>query len=271
MIGLLIENTLLGKIDKVQIAIDRIREFQNRNEGKKNILAFSGGKDSIVVYDLMKRSGIEFEAIYSPTSVDPPELIYYIKKHHPEVKFAKYKHNKNWEGYNEVTMWNLLRHRAIPPTRIVRYCCDELKERTGDVGDTIFTGVRWEESKKRSKQSMVGFWKKKIMVRPIIDWTKEEIWEYIYQNGLPYCELYDKGWERLGCIGCPLSSNQIKELELYPKYKENYIKAFDGMVEYRKSKGMDCSDWETGQDIYDWWIGEIKKSKDQIDNQCSMF
>ena len=136
---------------------------------------------------------------------------------------------------------------------------------------TIYTGVRWEEGKKRSQQSMTGFWKKKIMVRPIIDWTKEDVWEYIHENNLPYCKLYDEGWERIGCIGCPLGSNQKRELKLYPKYKENYIKAFNGMVKYRKNKGMDCSDWETGQDIYDWWIGENKKNKNVLDNQCSMF
>lgn len=269
MIGLLIENTLLGEINKEEIAIQRCIEFQNRNPERKNILAFSGGKDSIVTYDILKRSGIEFEAIYSRTSVDPPELIYFMNKYYPEVYKQPYKINKKYKGNGEVTMWSLLSNRALPPTRRMRYCCDILKERTGEEGDTIFTGVRWEESSNRSKQSMVGFWKKKIMVRPIIDFTDEEIWEYIHKYNLPYCELYDKGWDRIGCIGCPLGSNQVKELESYPKYKENYIRAFNRMIEYRKSKGMKTK-WETGQDIYDWWIGEIQKDK-EIEGQCSMF
>lgn len=269
MIELLIENTLLGEINKEEIAIQRCIEFQNRNDGNKNILAFSGGKDSIVTYHILKRSGIEFESIYSRTSVDPPELIYFINKYYPEIYKQPYKINKKYKGNGEVTMWSLLRNRALPPTRRMRYCCDILKERTGEKGDTIFTGVRWEESKSRSKQSMVGFWKKKIMVRPIIDWTDEEIWEYIHKYNLHYCELYDKGWDRIGCIGCPLASNQVKELEAYPKYKENYIRAFDGMIEYRKSKGM-ATEWKTGQDVYEWWIGEVEKDK-EIDGQCSMF
>lgn len=264
---MLIEETLFGTINKEELAIQRCIEFQNRNEDRENILAFSGGKDSIVAYDILKRSGIKFRAIYSPPSVDPPELVRFIDKHYPEVYKQPYKKNKKGQ---EITMWSLLRNRALPPTRLMRYCCDVLKERTGVEGDTVFTGVRWSESNSRSKQSMVGFWKKKIMVRPIIDFTDSDVWEYIHKYNLPYCELYDKGWERIGCIGCPLSSkSQLKELEAYPKYKENYIRAFDGMLKYRKTKGMK-SEWKTGEDVYNWWTNQVKNEK-EVEGQCSMF
>lgn len=276
---LLIEETLLGVINKEEKAIERCIEFQNRNTSNENILAFSGGKDSLVTYHILIRSGVNFIPIYSPPSVDPPELVNFIRQEfnpwcikngYPEVIFQKYKINKNYkQGKGEVTMWSLLRNRALPPTRRMRYCCEVLKERTGEAGDTVYTGVRWEESNSRKKLSMVGFWKHKIMVRPIIDYTQDEIWEYIHKYKLPYCKLYDEGWERVGCIGCPLSKNQSRELELYPKYKANYIRAFEGMIEYRKSKGME-TEWETGEDVYKWWIGEIKKEK-EVEGQCSMF
>lgn len=276
---LLIEETLLGVINKEEKAIERCIQFQNRSKTNENILAFSGGKDSLVVYHILVRSGVNFTPIYSPPSVDPPELVNFIRKEfnpwcskngYPKVIFQKYKINKNYkQGKGEVTMWSLLRNRALPPTRRMRYCCEVLKERTGEIGDTVYTGVRWEESNSRKKLSMVGFWKKKIMVRPIIDYTKDEIWEYIHKYKLPYCKLYDEGWERVGCIGCPLSKNQTKELELYPKYKANYIRAFEGMIKYRKLKGMK-TEWKTGEDVYKWWIGEIKKEK-EVEGQCSMF
>lgn len=76
---MLVENTLFGEINKEKIAIERCIEFQNRNANKKNILAFSGGKDSLAAYLILVQSGVKFTPIYSPTSVDPPELIYYIK------------------------------------------------------------------------------------------------------------------------------------------------------------------------------------------------
>ena len=116
---------------------------------------------------------------------------------------------------------------------------------------------------------MFGFYKKKNIVRPIIDWSDEDIWEYIRKYNLPYCELYDQGFSRLGCIGCPLSSNQKRELELYPKYKDNYIRAFNRMIEERKKKGKTVK-WETGEEVMKWWIGEVRKQKN-IDGQCSMF
>ena len=275
---MLIEETLLGRIDKEKLAIDRTKEFQNRNQNNKNILAFSGGKDSVATYIILVKSDIDFIPIYSPTSVDPPELINYIRKDftdwtkknkYPKVQFAKYNINEKYGKYKEVTMWNLLRHRGLPPTRRMRYCCEELKERTGNIGDTVYTGVRWEESSKRSKQSMVGFWKQKIMVRPIIDFSEDDVWELIKKYNVPYCELYNQGWKRIGCIGCPLSKNMERELNLYPKYKENYIKSFNRMVEYRKEKGLETK-WKNGQEVYDWWIGKNKKDTN-IEGQCSMF
>lgn len=265
-------------------AVMRLQEFAKPTaEGRLPIMAFSGGKDSLVAYMMCITADIKFKAVYSHTSVDPPELIYYIRKifnpwckehGYPEVEFEKYNTWKSGPLKGKMkTMWTLIGNRAIPPTRLARYCCAELKERTGEKGDTIITGVRWEESLNRSKQSMINWFKGKLMIRPIVDWSEMQVWSYILANNIPYCKLYDEGWNRLGCIGCALSSNQKKELNTYPKYRDNYLRAFNHMVEYRIKKGMDDPkySWKTGQDIYNWWVGDCEAKRKEIDGQCSMF
>ena len=76
-------------------------------------------------------------------------------------------------------------------------------------------------------------------VNPIIDWTDGEVWEFIKEYDIPYCTLYDEGFKRLGCIGCPMGSKEqrIREFERWPKYKALYLKAFEKMIENRNSRG----------------------------------
>lgn len=265
---MLIENTLFGERNKVDIAVQRLKEFEPQ---AGYLLAFSGGKDSQVVYHLAKMAGVKFRAEAAPTP-DPPELIRFRRKYYPGVIERKCNTFNNRQAKGRFigrpkTIFNLIASRKTPPTRLLRYCCDELKENVGNVGDTVLLGVRWAESKGRSKRSMVSFWKGKVCISPIIDWTDEDVWEFLKTNNIPYCELYDQGFTRLGCVGCPLSSNQEKEFEMYPKYKENYVRAFDRMLENLDDKSK-C-DWETGEDVMRWWLGKNKER--QLENQCSMF
>lgn len=73
------------------------------------------------------------------------------------------------------------------------------------------------------------------MINPIIDWTDEEVWEFIREYKIAYCCLYDEGFKRLGCIGCPMGSVKQRqyEFERYPKYKNLYLLAFEKMIENR--------------------------------------
>lgn len=130
----------LGK--KVQASIDRLKAFEPP-EGY--CLAFSGGKDSVVVKALMDMAGVKYDAHYRITSVDPPELVRFIKEQHPDV-------SRDYPRYKDgtvATMWNLIPKKLMPPTRLVRYCCEVLKE-SGGVGRMTVTGVRWAESNNRA-------------------------------------------------------------------------------------------------------------------------
>lgn len=134
--------------DKVQTSIERLKAFEPE-EGY--YLAFSGGKDSVACKALLDMAGVKYDATYRVTSVDPPELVRFIKEKHPDVK----REVPRYDNGKPVTMWNLILKKLMPPTRLVRYCCEWLKEGGGD-GRKVVTGVRWAESASRkSNQGLV--------------------------------------------------------------------------------------------------------------------
>lgn len=258
----LIEYDLLKRkwINKIEIAIDRLR-FHQPPEGY--FLAFSGGKDSIVIKKLAEISGVKYEAVYNVTTIDPPELIYFIKKHHPDVK---------WER-PEKPLLKVIEKRGFP-MRQSRWCCEKYKE-GGGKGRWVITGVRWEESNKRKQRKMVEACMKdktKIFMNVIIDWLGIEVWEFIEKYKLPYCELYDKGFKRIGCLFCPSSyyKNRQREAMLYPRYRRLFIKAFEKLYENRKKSGAESVDrWKSGEEMFKWWIG--KESQRENPDQRVMF
>lgn len=143
-------------IDKVEKAIKRLQLYEPP-EGY--YLCFSGGKDSVVIKALADMAGIKYDAHYNISSVDPPELVRFIKEQHPDVIME---HPRDKDG-NIITMWNLIPKKSMPPTRVVRYCCAYLKE-TGGKGRLKVTGVRWAESTRRKKShSEVTFPDKKAI------------------------------------------------------------------------------------------------------------
>lgn len=276
-------------LDKVEKAIKRLQLYEPP-EGY--YLCFSGGKDSVVIKALADMAGVKYDAHYSISSVDPPELVRFIKDKHPDVIFDRPR-DKNG---SPVTMWTLIAKNTMPPTRIVRYCCEDLKEHGGK-GRLKVTGVRWDESTRRKKaHSEVTFTDKKTrrllekefdgeeyvvnpnggvvlrldnrenarivemcyknhttLINPVIDWTTAEVWEFINEYNVPYCSLYDEGFKRLGCIGCPMSGNRESDFERWPKYKELYLLAFGKMIENRKRRGK-FEEWETPNEWFKWWI-----------------
>jgi len=210
-------------------------------------LAFSGGKDSVVLYDLAKKSRVKFDAHYQITTADPPEVVRFIRDFYPFVAMEKPK----------ITMWKLIPKKLMPPTRKVRYCCEKLKERGGE-GRIILTGVKRSDSRNRKDRHVkVCRERGKIIINPLLDWCDDEIWSYIRNNKLPYCSLYDNGFKRLGCIGCPLASikQREKEFRLYPKYKQVYLRAFENMLKERKRQGKKTK-WKTSEEVMRWWMSQ---------------
>ena len=134
---------IYGK-DKVETAIDTMKFFEPK-DGSGYYLAFSGGKDSVVLKALADMAGVKYDAHYRVTSVDPPELVRFVKTFHD----VSIDHPMDKDG-KPITMWNLIQQKQMPPTRLARYCCQYLKESGGE-GRMTLTGVRWAESRNRKE------------------------------------------------------------------------------------------------------------------------
>lgn len=228
-------------------------------------LAFSAGKDSQALYHIAELAGVKFEAHMNLTSVDPPEVIRFVKQAYPEVDLIKPKKS----------IYQHAIEKQILPTMRVRWCCAEYKENAG-AGRVTLIGIRHQESSRRAKRNEVEISNRKfsgtlegldeyrqelkakrarrkskkdgvnitnadqeqtlgcisgkesILISPIIHWTEKDVWEFLNNvMEVPHCSLYDEGWHRLGCIGCPMSSAKQKQIEnvRYPHVKRNWIKA----------------------------------------------
>lgn len=92
-----------------------------------------------------------------------------------------------------------------------------------------------------------------------------DIWEFIKSEHIETCELYKCGYDRVGCIGCPMAGNKrYKEFADFPKYKQSYIRAFERMLDARKEKELETQ-WETGEDVFRWWMND-----DNLDGQMEL-
>lgn len=273
-----------SKIDKAIQLIKKAEKLALKYNQKEGFyLGFSGGKDSQCIYHLAKMAGVKFKAHYAVTTIDPPELMRFIKTNYPDVIWDRPKY----------TFFQLIRKKRSLPTRKIRYCCQELKE-TGGSGQVVITGVRRAESVKRSKRNSVEITrhkfsgnfdeftaafhtnddglehrcikgKDKIIINPIIDWTDNEVWSFIRDYlKIQFCTLYNQGFHRLGCLLCPMSSKREKSkmLLMYPNIKEAYKRAIGDIKKYYKDRVWKLSN----DDIFDWWLSE-KTAKEYIEDK----
>ena len=247
---------LLQKAEKIALNYDAENGYY---------LAFSGGKDSQALFHMTQLAGVKFFGNMNLTSVDPPEVIRFVKNNYPEVERIK-------------PCKSIFQHaieKKILPTMRVRWCCAEYKE-TARAGKVTLIGIRKAESSRRAKRNEVEInnrkfsgdldgldeyrqeqrakrarrkskdqgvnitnaddeqtlgcihGKESLLISPIIYWTEKDVWEFLNDVvRVPHCSLYDEGWHRIGCIGCPMSSHKQKMIEnkRYPHVKRGWIKA----------------------------------------------
>lgn len=258
-------SSLQSKIEASITTIQRAAKLAKNYTRKPLVVAFSGGKDSQTVYHLAEAAGVDFEAVYSATTIDPPEVVRFIKQHYPMVRFHVPK----------LSFWQLAENIRMLPNRNMRYCCSILKEQTLP-GRVTLTGVRREESAKRAKRQILdinkkprqfdefersdkidvqcfGNGKEKITVNPILDWTETDVWQYLNNVvNVPHCELYDQGRHRVGCLFCPMKRRReiVEDMQRYPHQFKRLKETVAKIAETSKAFPNDP------KAFLEWWLSD---------------
>lgn len=276
------EKNLQIKIDRAIKTIRKAEPLALKYQDYGFHLAFSGGKDSQVIYELCKMAGVKFRPVMRITTLDPPELMRFIRKNYPDVVFER----------SKINFYKLIVKKKCLPTRRIRYCCQYLKESSG-AGTVTILGIRKQESSIRGRRNELELsnrkysntldqftidtenkvvcieGKDKIMLSPIIHWSSYDVWQFIWSKHIEYCELYDKGYTRIGCMFCPMSPTRAKMLDRkrYPGVERLIKKSISELVNlnnYGSQLGCDVDE------IFNWWVSNdgieayIQKRKNRL-------
>jgi phosphoadenosine phosphosulfate reductase len=261
----------MNKIDTAIQTIQKAESLALKYQDYGFHLAFSGGKDSQVIYELCKMAEVKFRPVMQVTTIDPPELMRFVRNKYPEVIFER----------PDLNFYKLIIKYQSLPTMMRRFCCKELKEQSG--GNTVtIIGIRKAESNKRAKRNELEIsghkysnsldqfnidnkdqilcinGKDKILLSPIINWTNSDVWNFIRNRKMEYCELYDQGYTRIGCMFCPNCTVKSKQRDRrnYPRVEALIKKSITELM----NKGK-YADFVSADDVFDWWISNVSQEK----------
>ena len=274
---------------KEQRAIQYLKHFEPQD--KPYYLCYSGGKDSDAIRILAELAGVKHEIKHNLTTVDAPETVRYIKsipnvdivrpeltmweliaqKGAPPTRLARYccevLKERGGQGRIKVTgvRWaeSLSRKenggviKIIGKPKTVQKLGEEVN---ANFLSTPKGGVVLNIDNDENRRFVEMCYRTtSTLLNPIVDWSTEDVWEFLKYYGCEANPLYQCGESRIGCIGCPMQSfkGMKKDFSKYPKYEKSYIRAFDKMLETRKEKGLKTlPSWKNGEHVMKWWIGE---------------
>ncbi len=289
-------------VSKSIALIQEMEPMALRMDSRGYCVCSSFGKDSVALVELFIQAGVKFFVQHNITGIDPPPLVYFARQ---EIERLENMGIGVFVVKPRISMFDLIVHKGMPPTRLIRYCCKEFKERRIPENRDCFHsfGVRKSESATRNsrealevvhnrrmhlgrrfdldmseQEAQLVFSEETIKgevmlfdensekrkqfesctikgiraINPMIAWTDDLLWDFIKSNSVPYCELYDQGYSRLGCVGCPNNSQRKHEMKVF-NFERYYLNAFEKMLRVWQDKGQP-RDWKTAQEVMDWWL-----------------
>lgn len=231
---------------------EKYEEFQSRQGNRDEditgfVVAFSGGKDSQVILDLVSRviPHEKFTTIFTNTGMELPCTVDFVEatREFYRQKFSGFELKQASSDRTALEMWK----RYGPPSRVNRWCCSVLKTAlfgrkmkeilkvSSQPHLVVFEGVRRDESAKRSSYNRVGDGVKHIKLincRPILKWNATETYLYLYKNHVQLNPAYTIGLTRVGCGICPFASDWSEYVirKRYPQITEDYVSVIEEMA-----------------------------------------
>ena len=268
---------------KEQRAIQYLRSFQPESE--PYYLCYSGGKDSDCIRILAELAGVKHECKHNLTTVDAPETVHYVwdtigkenveypeftmwqlivKKKIPPTRLARYCCEKLKErgGNGRVKIMGVRWAESLSRTEghgiVTVIGKPKTMQKYAAENDVSFRftkkgGLVLNNDNSQSRRFVEHCYRTtSTMVNPIVDWTDEDVWEFHRRYQLPHNPLYDMGYKRVGCVGCPMGDNK-RELESMPEFKGLYVRAFQRYLD-RRPDIVEKDFWQDGNSIYRWWV-----------------
>ncbi len=268
-------------------AIQYLQSFEPEEE--PYYLCYSGGKDSDVIRILEDLAGVRHDTNHNLTTVDAPETVRYVRsipgviinrpqktmwqlieeKLTPPTRLARYCCKKlkehGGEGRLKITgvRWAESNNRRANAdvVRIIgkpKTTQTEAEKMGAEFQPTPKGGILLSTDNENNRRFVEHCYRtSQTTINPIVDWTDEDVWEFLRHYGCKSNPLYECGFKRIGCVGCPMAGGigMKREFNRWPKYKQLYIHAFDRMLQRRKERDLP-TEWKSGEEVMKWWLGD---------------
>lgn len=185
--------------DKIKQAKKVIKEAAEKWDNNTIAVAWTGGKDSTLILHLVKETfngKIPFKVMFNDSTLEFPEIYDFVKKYEKDwkldLKWVKhlpedlesYKNTNNLEEQMEIM--------RIAKINAINFALAEYNL------NAFISGIRKDEHESRSQENYFSKRSTHWRVHPILDFTINDVWDYIHQFKVPYVNLYDKGYKSLG-------------------------------------------------------------------------